>query len=98
MAASLDGELVVVGDRVYDMVWGPGVVAQLQLSGNFVVRFAGTRTSTYTSAGVNTRYPGRTLYWRDPIIVTPVKDEARWTLIQQLVAGIVASVRGWACG
>ena len=97
MSASLDGEAVGVGDSVYDMVWGPGTVAQLHVSGNFVVRFAGTRTATFTSAGVNTRYPGRTLFWRDPIVAVPTKDEARWTLIHQLVSGVVASVREWVC-
>lgn len=96
MTTSLDGEPVVAGDSVYDMVWGPGSVLTVQMSGNFVVRFAGTRTGTYTPAGVNTRYPGRTLYWRNPVIVVPTKDEGRWTLIHQLVSGIVQSVRNWS--
>lgn len=94
MAASLDGDLVSVGDSVFDVVWGAGIVSQLHLSGNFVVRFAGTRVATFTSAGVNTRYPGRTLFWRNPVVVVPTKDERHWLLIQQLVSNIAATVRG----
>lgn len=96
MAASLDGEPVIVGDTVYDMVWGPGSVTQLHMSGNFVVRFGGTRTATFTSLGVNSRYPGRTLFWHDPIIVWPMKRESRWLLVRQLVTNIADTVRGWA--
>ena len=96
MAASLDGEPIVLGDSVYDMIWGPGTVVQLHESGNFVVRFGATRTATFTSGGVNARYPGRTLFWHDPIIVLPIKRESRWLLVQQLVASIVGPVRTWA--
>lgn len=91
----MDGETVVEGDNVFDMVWGAGVVAQVHTSGTFVVRFAGTRSATFSQDGNNVRYPGRTLFWRNPIVVVPMKNERRWVLVAQIMTNVVSAVRAW---
>lgn len=94
--ATLDGYNVNVGDSVFDMVWGAGTVEQIMVSDRFTVRFGPARVGVFSSSGVNARYSGRTLFWKNPVLVPPTKDDRRWTLIQALVPQIVAQVRSWA--
>lgn len=77
----LDGSSIVEGDVVYDILYGPGTVVQILPADRCLVRFAaagGQKSISYSSGGVSPRFPARTLYWHNPVIVIPSKREARW--------------------
>lgn len=68
----LDGYDVEIGDSVFDVARGPGVVESI--TGNeFVVAFRDFST-TYKPTG-HGGFAWRTLYWRNPIPVPPSKSD-----------------------
>jgi hypothetical protein len=89
----LDNDPVAYGDHVYDVVYGQGEVIELRPDGRFRVEFSAFRTVVYNSTGHSKNNRGRTLYWRDPVLVTPTKSDATWTLIQRLVTAIITEMR-----
>lgn len=72
----LDGDEVAVGDKVYDLSRGIGSVVEIRDTG-FMVRFA-NKIMLVSDQGVITRRSIRTVYWHNPIIVTPAKKEYHW--------------------
>lgn len=90
----MDGATVNVGDRVYDTAYGPGVVEQLLVDSRFVVMFSTvSRRQTYSTSGTGVRFPTRTLFWHDPIIAVPAKDDTGWLKIQQICRAVVETLR-----
>jgi len=83
-----DGSNIFVGDSVYDLAYGPGVVVELKPNENrFVVRF-GERYVGYNLNGQG-NFDRKTLYWRDPTDSLPVpKDNARWALFTAIKASL----------
>lgn len=81
------GYHVVVGDHVFDVsaTRGPGVVTNVTDSSLEVV--FGNITVVYDNTGIQRGKNRRTLYWRDPVIVVPLKSEAKWS---KLVAAVNA--------
>lgn len=92
----LDGDEVVLGDTVFDVVYGTGTVKELLAEGRFRVHFAGNKRFVYRSDGqrvdTSTR---RTLYWHDPVIAIPAKDDISWTKLRQLAKAITDTMRDW---
>lgn len=79
----LDNCEVLIGDRVFDTIFGAGTVDRItEDEGKFWVLIA-NRNECYDSKG-NGRFGVRTLYWRDPIIVAPSKDEKTWEHISAI--------------
>ncbi|SAK62581.1 hypothetical protein AWB76_03272 [Caballeronia temeraria] len=82
----LDGYPVEAGDRVYDLFFGDGVVKNLLPDGRANVAF-GVRSFTYDERGVG-QHGRRSLYWHNPIILVPQKDDAQWALQRRLNTAI----------
>lgn len=82
----LDGFEVKLGDAVYDTILGAGVVVSLHDDSEerrFTVRFGQHRQLTYNEQGF-CHHKNRTLYWKNPFIVIPVKDDGLWELQKEL--------------
>jgi hypothetical protein len=91
MATTMDGAQVNVGDAVYDVILGTGTVTELTLDNRIKVRFSGVgREGTFTSGGVSGRWNARTLYWRDPVLVAPLKSDAEWARVRSICLAVVA--------
>lgn len=94
---NLDGQKVNVGDSVYDILEGQGQVAGMD-STVFLVRFGQRVSYTYNSAGQRTgntpsRFP-RLLFWQDPIVMIPVKEEAKWLAMKNIFLNAYTSLKG----
>ncbi|MBN3777431.1 hypothetical protein G3O06_07685 [Burkholderia sp. Ac-20345] len=87
----LDGYDVEPGDYVYDLFFGDGMVKNLTADGRAVVAF-GPRTFTYNEAGVG-QHGRRSLYWHNPILLVPMKDEAAWDMQRNLNQAIAQCLR-----
>ena len=90
--AQLDNDVVALGDTVHDVVLGVGRVSEIFPDGRFMVSFP-TRRVAYTGTGRSKLNRGRTLYWHDPIVAIPTKNDSRWLLMKRLCAAIIAEVR-----
>lgn len=77
----LDGYDIEVGDSVYDVARGPGVVEAI-LEDEFVVAFRDF-SMTYKPTG-HGGFQFRTLYWRNPVPVAPSKSDAVHEKAQRL--------------
>lgn len=77
----MDGDDIVPGDAVFDIVYGPGIVHRVDaVQGVFYVRY-GQYAAGYLPSGVNDRSRRRTLYWHDPVVFLPAKDARVWALM-----------------
>jgi hypothetical protein len=79
-----DGSTIKVGDAVYDLVAGGGIVSLVQeTEKRFAVKF-GAKTFYYNPAGAGI-HNKKTLYWRDPIgNYAPTKNDATWVLFTKM--------------
>lgn len=94
MSVDMDGAVVLVGDQVHDVVYGVGTVVEL-LDNRFVVSYASMRRRmTYNSSGIASTKSVRTLYWRDPVLVAPAKDDVQWSKMRAVCMAVVAAFRG----
>ena len=93
----MDGYVVNLADGVYDVLYGPGRVVEVLPLGKFRCTFT-TRGSpiTYSAGGTQARYPSRTLYWRNPVVVVPLKDDIGWNKIKPIVDAVIAAFRNAA--
>lgn len=78
---TLDGYPVIEGDTVHDVVMGSGVV-EVSTQESITVYY-GTQRITYLTGGKGP-WPMRTLFWRNPILVTPSKNDDLWSLQTEL--------------
>lgn len=77
----MDGDDIVPGDAVFDIVYGPGIVHRIDpVQGVFYVRY-GQYAAGYLPSGVNDRSRRRTLYWHDPVVFLPAKNAQVWALM-----------------
>jgi hypothetical protein len=90
----MDGDAIAVGDGVYDMLYGAGVVMEVLPQDRFRVKFQSKPYGlVFASNGVGVRYSHRTLFWHDPIIVVPTKNAGLWGLIRPVVTSFVSAAR-----
>lgn len=87
----MDGFEVKAGDAVYDLFQGDGRVASVTADSHAVVVF-GARSLTFDERGIG-QHGRRSLYWHNPVLVVPMKDEAMWSLQRRLNAAIAAELR-----
>ena len=92
----LDGFDVEAGDAVYDLLHGDGRVKSVTVDDHAVVVF-GQRFLTFDDRGIGP-HGRRSLYWHNPILVVPMKDEAAWSLQRRLNAAIAAELRPGTSG
>lgn len=90
---TLDGQQINLGDSVFDVALGPGVVKLLTEAGGVTVEFGRGRVGSYGPGGVARRFNNRTLYWHNPIITAPDKAAARWDILREAVAALAHSLR-----
>jgi hypothetical protein len=91
----MDGYAVVLHDTVHDVLHGAGkVVELLPTAGRFRVKFSSQPSPiTYSNDGYASRYSQRTLYWRNPVLVAPFKDDKGWNKISPIISAVIAAFR-----
>lgn len=92
----LQGQEVEVEDKVYDLLEGWGSVSSVDLS-KITVKFAGNVYYSYNSAGKrigNTpaRFP-KFLFWQDPIVMLPLKDDTKWQTMKEIFFNAHESIK-----
>lgn len=90
-----DRSEIKTGDIVHDVVFGAGIVDQVNDGEqNFSVKY-GPRRYTYNVAGVG-HFPIKTVFWQDPVAgYLPMKDDTKWNLfcdLRKAIAQVVWSV------
>lgn len=86
----ISNENAVVGDRVYDIVQGYGQIVDTAF-GDIAVRFDNGIRITFDKDG---NYGGvRRLYWHNPIVVEPTKDNKLWQTMQNCLLSIHSYLR-----
>lgn len=88
-----DGENISPGDKVFDVLYGDGVVQELLAADRFLVRFGGGRTGAYAASGIGVRFTRKTLFWNDPIIVLPYKNNYQWLNMRPVLLTVIEAMR-----
>lgn len=73
----INGNLINVGDRVYDKNNGYGRVIDVERDQSFTVSFSKTGNKRFSQGGHFGKE--RRIYWHDPMVVDPMKNKALWT-------------------
>lgn len=85
----LDGFVVDVGNSLYDIILAQTGQCTATSPTSVTIDFGGGRSLTYFGNG---QLSGRRrLYWRNPILSLPRKDDAQWVLLQAVVDTIRAN-------
>ena len=92
MQHMLDNDPVEVGDKVYDLVFGTGEVSELKVDGRFRVRFA-TGAHVYDRTGIRVDANNRTLFWHNPVVTVPQKDDTHWSVARRLCEAMIAELK-----
>lgn len=89
--AILSNENVSVGDRVYDIARGEGSVVDIAFD-DIVVRFNNGTRITFDKHG---NYGGvRRLYWHNPVIIEPTKENAKWRTLTECIKAVASYLGG----
>ena len=75
----LHGHVIAAGDAVYDMVDGLLRVVDVYPTA-FAVRLKNGTFRTYDSTGLAKNRGRPTLFWHNPIVMSPHKDANMWAL------------------
>jgi hypothetical protein len=87
-----DNDEIVVGDAVFDCVWGAGIVIHIQEAQDRITVNFGTREVAFSSNGVG-HFPNKTLYWKDPVGgFIPMKNDDTWAKFVQLRDAIATTL------
>jgi hypothetical protein len=84
---NLDGSPVNVNDSVYCTVLGPGTVMVAGAS-TVGVQFASSGQLTQYDDGGIGPWRRRTLYWADPVVFIPQKDQNKWNQTKALLLAL----------
>lgn len=86
----ISNENAVIGDRVYDIVQGYGQIVDTAF-GDIAVRFDNGIRITFDKNG---NYGGvRRLYWHNPIVVEPTKDNKLWQTLRDCLLSIHSYIK-----
>ena len=86
----ISNENAVVGDRVYDIVQGYGQIVDTAFD-DIAVRFDNGIRITFDKDG---NYGGvRRLYWHNPIVVEPTKNNKLWQTMRDCLLSIHSYLR-----
>jgi hypothetical protein len=91
----MDGAEVYIGDSMHDMQFGRGRVVEILSNNRVILNFAPTnrRYTFNTLTGCMNGRQFRTLFWQDPVLAVPVKDDAQWVLMRNICTSVVNSFR-----
>lgn len=93
MNHTLHGDPVAIGDHVHDILRGVGVVELLRADGRIEVRFSAHRSlRVFTPDGRTGAREPITLYWHDPIVFMPIKDEAAYLAQREILSVVRAAM------
>ena len=95
---TLDGHQISLGDNVFDVALGPGVVKLLTDAGGVTVEFGRGRVGSYGPGGVARRFNNRTLYWHNPVVVAPDKGISQWNILRDATTALAQSLRSNGVG
>lgn len=76
--ATLDNEIIFVGNKAYDIIYGYGEVIGTNF-GEIQMRFADGRRISYNYKGEHG--PVKRLFWHNPIVVLPTKNNDFWQML-----------------
>ena len=80
----LNGEIVNLQDRVFDISVQRGFGRVIKISSNYIeVKFSNT-TVRYDEDGIQLNKDWQTLFWTKPLVMIPVKSESRWHVRKEL--------------
>lgn len=86
---NLDGDPVLVGDNIYDILLQQAGIVQVVGGGMFTVLFGGNRSLNYNGNG---QIAGvRRAYWMNPILTVPRKADPQWALLTAVVNAVRAN-------
>lgn len=94
MSVLIDNEPVAVGDTVYDLIHGNGTVTQVTGT-SFSAAYSG-RVYNYTTGGFYNGFPRQRVFWGNPIVGHPTKNDRVWTIICNMVSALLSELRGKA--
>lgn len=83
--ATLNGEPVSVNDRVYDISKGGGIVIELAYGEIRVQLDDGSQTHYDSEGNQNGK---RFLYWHNPVVIDPPRNETKWVLLKSILETI----------
>lgn len=84
---NLDGSTVDIGDSLYCTVLGPGT-AELVNPSSVGVRFASSNQLTQYETGGVGPWRRRTLFWADPIVFVPPKNQTTWGYTRSMLIAL----------
>lgn len=91
---TLDNDPVLLGDSVFAVGYGVGRVTELLTESRFRVQFSMTNQSmTFDERGFMARARARSLYWQDPVVVAPAKDDGFWNALRPSIQSLAAALR-----
>ena len=90
----MDNEVVRVGDSVYDVRYGAGRITALNVQDRrFTVKFQSPDTELVYKPNGTRGTQRRSLFWKNPILVVPNKDEGLWQEASSLARRVVEAMR-----
>ena len=92
MSVVIDREEVFSGDSVYDLVHGNGTVTQVTGT-SFSVSYSG-KIYNYTTGGFYNGFPRQRVFWANPIVGHPTKNDTIWTIVSNMVTALLSELRG----
>jgi hypothetical protein len=84
---NLDGSPVNAGDPLYCTVLGPGV-AEVVGASTVGVRFASSGQLTQYDDGGIGPWRRRTLFWADPVVFIPPKNQNNWNYTKAMLLAL----------
>jgi len=92
MSVIIDNEEVFIGDSVYDVIHGNGIVTQVTGT-SFSADYSG-KVYNYATGGFYNGFPRQRVFWSDPIIGHPTKNDAIWSIVSRMVIALLDELRG----
>lgn len=86
---TLNGQPALCGDKVYDLVHGPGRIVSVEMNKIQVSFGSRGRRRQYNEAGVTGKNCYRTLYFRPPAVIEFPKDETRAAKLDCAIKDVV---------
>lgn len=83
----LDGQLINVGQSVYDLAFGAGIVNSITLGVGLSVKFPDGFSQGYNENGKG-QFANRTLYIAPPDIFTPLLDVQKRSLFSRVARAL----------
>lgn len=87
----LDGEVLGLRDRVYDIANGYGTVVEVR-DRFFTVQFDNRRRIAFKDEGMLNGM--RRIFWHNPLILAPPKSGVKWAALKQIIVGVASLVDG----